>query len=223
MVKDDIVVNLENRRVVVVEASASEVELNVLVLSPLLRHCCCQYFGPRPWRSDVFIRVINMELSDSEPVWPARQEVEEAMEPDHSQGSDGAVPPVAVLYHVHIEVGVVHEIARRVVRMLGGAQLCVIPGAHFNLGVVVKAAVLEGDPCYLDGVVCGTRFCVVGPARPRALLLGIIPDFLPRASEPTVGQVERQDREIVENELESKNILQELDHRRGHRSNSSKF
>ena len=60
MVKDDIVVNLENRRVVVVEASASEVELGVLMLSPLLRHCCREYFGPRPRRSEVFIRVIYM-------------------------------------------------------------------------------------------------------------------------------------------------------------------
>ena len=98
----------------------------------------------------------------------------------------------------------VHEVARRVVRVLGGAQLCVVPGAHFDLGVVVKAAVLERDPCYLDGVVCRTRFCVVGPARPRALLLAIVPDFLARASEPTMHQVESQDREIEENELESK-------------------
>ena len=94
----------------VVESCASEIQLDEFVLTPFFRNGCSEDLGPGPWSCDIFRWIINVQLSDSKPVWSSREQVKESVQPYHANCRNGTILPISVFYIVDVEVSIVHMV-----------------------------------------------------------------------------------------------------------------
>ena len=162
MIKQHILVHFQNTGPMVVQSGASRKKMHKFVFSPLYRHLSGDYFRRRPRSLQSFPRDVVL-LSDPKSKSSPRRKIEECVLPNHAYSCDLTFLPKRVLDEIGVKESRIHVVRRRIHGKLCGSQISLVNFTKFNLGNIVKSAILDWMPRYFDSFMCTIYFGIVGP------------------------------------------------------------